>query len=73
MRSSAAAAAAAVAQPVPALSAPRRGSEYAELSRQVKEAGLRERRPGYYAWKIAVTIGLLVAGWAAFVVVGNSW
>ena len=54
-------------------SAPRRGSEYAELSRQVKEAGLLERRPGYYAWKIAVTIGLLAAGWTAFVVVGNSW
>jgi len=57
----------------PASSAPRRGSEYAELSRQVKEAGLLERRPGYYAWKFAVTIGLLAAGWAAFVVAGNSW
>ena len=54
-------------------SAPRRGSEYAGLSRQVKEAGLPERRPGYYSWKIAVTIGLLAAGWTAFVVVGNSW
>ncbi len=62
MRSSAAAAA--VAQPVPALPAPRRGSEYAELSRQVKEAGLLERRPGYYVALIAVTVGLLAAGWA---------
>jgi len=43
------------------------------LSRQVKQAGLLERRPGYYAWKIAVTIGMLAAGWAAFVVVGDSW
>ncbi len=60
------------AQPA-ALPAPRRGSEYAELSRQIKEAGLLERRPGYYAWKIAVTIGLLAAGWAAFAVLGNSW
>src|SRR5260221_736059 len=57
----------------PASAAPARGSEYAELSRQVKQAGLLERRPGYYAWKIAVTIGLLAAGWAAFVVVGDSW
>ncbi len=57
----------------PAPSAPRRGSEYAELSRQVKEAGLLERRAGYYAWKIAVTIGMLAAGWTAFVVAGNSW
>src|SRR5216684_2209703 len=53
--------------------APRRGSEYAELSRQVKEAGLLERRPGYYIWKIAVTAAALAAGWTAFVVVGNSW
>ncbi len=57
----------------PASAAPRRGSQYAELSRQVKDAGLLERRPGYYAWKIAVTIGLLAAGWTVFVVVGNSW
>ena len=61
------------AVPSPAPGALRRGSEYAELSRQVKEAGLLERRSAYYAWKIAITIGLLVAGWAAFVVIGNSW
>src|SRR5258706_15386681 len=54
-----------------ASSAARRGSEYAELSRQVKDAGLLERRPGYYAWKIAVTIGLLAAGWTVFVVAGH--
>jgi fatty acid desaturase len=60
-------------QLAPASPAPRRGSEYAELSRQVKQAGLLERRPGYYAWKIAVTIGMLAAGWAAFAVVGDSW
>jgi len=57
----------------PKPSAPQRGSEYAELSRQVRQAGLLERRPRYYAWKIAVTIGLLAAGWTAFVMVGNSW
>jgi fatty acid desaturase len=61
------------AQPTPALPAPRRGSEYAELSRQIKEAGLLERRPGYYTWKIAFTIGLLAAGWTAFALLGNSW
>jgi fatty acid desaturase len=56
-----------------ASSAPRRGSDYAELSRQVKEAGLLKRRPGYYAWKIPMTLGLLAAGWAVFAVAGNSW
>ena len=55
------------------LPASRRGSPYAELSRQVKQAGLLERRPGYYIWKIAATSAALVAGWAAFVLVGDSW
>jgi fatty acid desaturase len=58
---------------VPAPFAPRRGSEYAELSRQVKQAGLMERRSAYYAWKIVLTIAMLAAGWTAFVVVGDSW
>ena len=53
--------------------APGRGSGYAELSRQVKQAGLLDRRPGYYAWKITVTVGLLAGGWAAFILIGDSW
>ena len=52
---------------------PRPGSEYAELSRKVKQAGLLEQRSACYAWKIAVTVGMLTAGWTAFVVVGESW
>jgi fatty acid desaturase len=50
-----------------------RGSEYAQLSRQVKQAGLLQPRPRYYLWKIALTVALLAAGWTAFVLVGNSW
>jgi fatty acid desaturase len=52
---------------------PRRGSEYAELSRQVRRAGLLDRRPGYYAWKITVTTALFAAGWALFAILGDSW
>jgi fatty acid desaturase len=52
---------------------PQRGSDYAQLSRQVKQAGLLERRPWRYAWKITVTAVLLAAGWAVFVLVGDSW
>jgi fatty acid desaturase len=52
---------------------PRRASGYAQLSRQVKQAGLLERRPGRYVWKITVTATLLAAGWAVFVLVGDSW
>ena len=50
-----------------------RGTDYAALSRQVRQAGLLDRRTGYYAWKIALTAGALVLGWAAFCVIGNSW
>jgi len=62
-------------QPLPDVSSPaaRHGSEYAQLSRQVKQAGLLERRPWYYIWKITVTAVTLAAGWAAFVLVGDSW
>ena len=50
-----------------------RGSEYAELSRLVRQAGLLERRPGYYAWKISLTALALAAGWAVFVLAGDTW
>jgi fatty acid desaturase len=52
---------------------PHRGSGYAQLSRQVKQAGLLNRRPGHYIARITVTALLLAAGWAAFVLLGNSW
>ncbi|HEY3010514.1 MAG TPA: acyl-CoA desaturase [Micromonosporaceae bacterium] len=41
--------------------------------RRVKAAGLLERRRGYYLTKIAVTGGLFAAGWAGFVLLGESW
>jgi fatty acid desaturase len=68
--------AATAARPSDATSPPpgaRRRSDYAELSRQVKQAGLLERHHWGYAWRIAVAVALLAAGWVAFVLVGNSW
>jgi fatty acid desaturase len=50
-----------------------RGSDYAQLSKQVKKADLMRRRPGYYAVKIAVTLGLFAGGWVAFGLLGRSW
>jgi fatty acid desaturase len=50
-----------------------RRSEYADLSRRVKRAGLLERKPAYYSLKIASTTALLAAGWAAFFLLGDSW
>jgi fatty acid desaturase len=51
----------------------RRGSDYARLSRRVQRAGLMKRRPIYYAFKIGINMLLLVAGWAAFALIGRSW
>jgi fatty acid desaturase len=67
--------AATVRDPWPATGQPEspRGSPYAQLSRQVRQAGLLDRRRGYYIWKIAVTTLALAAGWTAFVLVGDSW
>src|ERR1700722_11474008 len=50
-----------------------RGSDYATLSRDVRQAGLLDRRLRYYGWKIALTTVALAAGWTAFAVLGNSW
>jgi len=50
-----------------------RGSDYAALSRQVRQAGLLDRRLRYYAWKITLTAAALALGWVAFAVIGNSW
>src|SRR5512132_248551 len=44
----------------PPLPGARPGSDFAELSRRVKAAGLMARRPGYYAVKITLTAALLV-------------
>jgi fatty acid desaturase len=52
---------------------PREGSEYAALSRLVRQQGLLERRRGWYIWRISVTFAALAAGWTAFVLIGNSW
>jgi len=38
-----------------------------------RDAGLLDRRPGYYSVKIVLTIAAFAAGWAALLVVGNSW
>jgi fatty acid desaturase len=46
---------------------------YTQLSRQVRQAGLLERRRGWYVARIGLNLGLWAAGWVAFVMVGGSW
>jgi fatty acid desaturase len=50
-----------------------RWSDYTKLSRQIKQAGLLDRRHGYYTAKLVLNLGLLVAGGVAFVALGDSW
>lgn len=49
------------------------GSDYARLTRRITEEGLLERRPGYYALRLGVVVGLLAAGWGAFLALGDTW
>ena len=50
-----------------------RWGEYTQLSRQVRQAGLLERRRGWYGARIGLNLALLAVGWVAFVVLGDSW
>jgi fatty acid desaturase len=49
-----------------------RWSQYTQLSRQIKQAGLLDRRHGYYTAKLILNL-VLLAGGAAFVAVEDSW
>jgi fatty acid desaturase len=51
----------------------RRGSDFAELMRLVRQAGLLRRRPGFYAMYIAASVLMFAAGWTVFALVGDSW
>jgi fatty acid desaturase len=48
-------------------------ASYRLLADQLRAAGLLDRRPLYYAAKIAVTLSAYAAGWIWFVVGGDSW
>ena len=51
----------------------RRGSDFAALCRQVRAAGLLDRRYGSYLVRITTTVVAYVGGWFAFVWLGNTW
>ncbi|MEV1157189.1 acyl-CoA desaturase [Micromonospora chokoriensis] len=50
-----------------------RGSEYADLSRLVRDAGLLDRRPSRYAARVTAVLGGLVLLGVLFVRLGPSW
>ncbi|MET9019662.1 acyl-CoA desaturase [Actinopolymorpha sp. NPDC004070] len=49
------------------------GSDYANLTHRVREAGLLTPRPAHYAVRITAAASMLLAGGAAFVLLGDSW
>ncbi|MFI2456621.1 fatty acid desaturase family protein [Streptomyces sp. NPDC019539] len=49
------------------------GSDFAGLAREIAEAGLMRRRPGYYTARITMVAALYAGGWTAFVLIGSSW
>ncbi|WP_375489901.1 fatty acid desaturase family protein [uncultured Jatrophihabitans sp.] len=52
---------------------PRRGSDFAALSRQIRNAGLLRRRPLAYSVHIALTLAAFAVTVAVIAVVGDSW
>ncbi|GAB2539822.1 fatty acid desaturase family protein [Nocardia heshunensis] len=61
--------------PDPSAPSPRRGGDgdYARLLRRISEAGLMERRPRYYVFRLGAVGLAFVAVWVALVLVGDSW
>jgi fatty acid desaturase len=60
-------------EPRPERTRDRQVSVYAELSQQVKDAGLLNRRRGWYVVTIALTALAFVATWVGIVALGDSW
>ncbi|MEO9256517.1 MAG: acyl-CoA desaturase, partial [Tepidiformaceae bacterium] len=51
----------------------RQTSEYGELKRRVREAGLLKPQPWYYTGKIITVFGMLAAGVVIALVIHNPW
>ncbi len=47
--------------------------DYADLSHEIRNAGLLGRRYGYYALKIGLNVLAFAGGWVAFFAIGDSW
>ncbi|MEJ3742870.1 acyl-CoA desaturase [Actinomycetes bacterium KLBMP 9797] len=51
----------------------RRGSDYADLLRRARQAGLLDRRLAHYFAKIVIGAVCMTAGWVVFALLGDSW
>jgi fatty acid desaturase len=43
------------------------------LALQIRDAGLLDRRGGYYVLKVSLTLAVFVAGWTGFFILGDTW
>src|ERR1700683_790835 len=48
-------------------------ADFGVLAKQVREAGLLNRRFGYYGVMIPLTVAAFCLGFAALIVIGSSW
>ncbi|WP_252435632.1 fatty acid desaturase family protein [Pseudonocardia humida] len=48
-------------------------TDFADLSRTIKQAGLLDRRVGHYAVRVTLTLAAFAAAWALFGVLGDTW
>jgi fatty acid desaturase len=48
-------------------------SDFAQLSQRIKSAGLLDRRPGYYVFKIVFNLLMLAGAIVGAAFIGNSW
>ncbi|MGW1339982.1 fatty acid desaturase family protein [Kribbella sp. NPDC002412] len=62
-----------MAQPMVSPTAVSKGSDFAPLLREIKAAGLLERRTAAYAMAIGINVALLAATWAGVALLGGSW
>ncbi len=53
--------------------APKTGSDFSRLFQRVNDAGLLNRRPGYYVVRIGLLAACYGGGVVAFVALGDSW
>lgn len=55
------------------LATERAGVDFANLTREVRDAGLLDRRHGHYLIRMTVLLLLLGGGWTLFAFLGSSW
>jgi fatty acid desaturase len=51
----------------------RQASDFAQLSTEIKQAGLLARRRDYYIARISVNLVVYAGAWVAFALLGDSW